>query len=402
MAPTKDNESLISWMRYLLIIAGFWTDPIGTHYITQKTFKLYSLFMRSSCFVWWVLLVGEFARLVILHYDIAIITQSFGVVVNASKLMMKVVIYWRNKTLQMIKDIAANEQKVWASGDDEIFSLYRRHIGLLKYYIVAMVFATFMVVFLLQGVGAIQYLEIRNHNILFNETVESHSMYLTLIPRNKQDHPVFLLTSQFLWGFLGLTFNSITHLLFATLLVYCRIQLITLQIKSRKLFGGDEDKALLELDDKGQVQALKQLIRDHQYIIRFVEDLNNRVKYIIMMEFILSSLDFASVLVTIVGTDAKTFCWLAIFMVLLGIQLYLLSWNSNEVKIQSEAIGDALFESQWYLLSKEGKQMIQLMIFRSQKPLQMTIGPFGPMTTSSVVWILKTAYSYATLLQSAE
>lgn len=51
------------------------------------------------------------------------------------------------------------------------------------------------------------------------------------------------------------------------------------------------------------------------------------------------------------------------------------------------AIGDALYESQWYLLNKEAKFLVGFVIARSQIPLAITIGPFGTMTTGSALTV---------------
>ena len=46
-------------------------------------------------------------------------------------------------------------------------------------------------------------------------------------------------------------------------------------------------------------------------------------------------------------------------------------------------MGDAAYNGNWYLLNKEGRQLTQILMHRSQRPLTMTIGPFGPMNTQA-------------------
>nr|QXE93223.1 odorant receptor 44 [Eucryptorrhynchus scrobiculatus] len=130
----------------------------------------------------------------------------------------------------------------------------------------------------------------------------------------------------------------------------------------------------------------------------FVNHFNECTKYVILMEFILTSLDMASASTNLIKTKSDK-GWLLLFFVLLLIQIMLIGWTSNEIKVESEAIADAVYESKWYLLNKEANQLTQIMIARAQRPLLMTIGPFGPMTTNSVLMVLKAAYSYVSIMK---
>ncbi|XP_066154202.1 odorant receptor 49b-like [Euwallacea fornicatus] len=92
--------------------------------------------------------------------------------------------------------------------------------------------------------------------------------------------------------------------------------------------------------------------------------------------------------------------WLIFYFLTLLTQLIMVAWSCNEIKIQSEALGDALFQSRWYLLDQQSKQNVLFMIRRIGKPLYMTIGGFGPMTTNSIILVLKAAYSYVNLMNN--
>lgn len=142
-----------------------------------------------------------------------------------------------------------------------------------------------------------------------------------------------------------------------------------------------------------------------------------------MMEFIFSSLDMASVSISVIKVSSGSFFlvneifsdnfqngivgWQCFYVSLLITQLFLIGWTCNEVKVQvsvksafticpdnrrptllqSEAIGDAIFQSRWYLLNKDAKMLVAMAIARSRRHLEMTVGPFGPMTTNSIVLV---------------
>ncbi|XP_030760008.1 uncharacterized protein LOC115885289 [Sitophilus oryzae] len=59
---------------------------------------------------------------------------------------------------------------------------------------------------------------------------------------------------------------------------------------------------------------------------------------------------------------------------------------------------DYIFQCPWQEASVKVQKTFMIMIMRSQKPLVVTIGPFGAMTTNTALMIMKAAYSYATVM----
>ncbi|XP_060524083.1 odorant receptor Or2-like [Cylas formicarius] len=78
--------------------------------------------------------------------------------------------------------------------------------------------------------------------------------------------------------------------------------------------------------------------------------------------------------------------------------VFVFAWSANEVKVQSLLLADALYDSQWYKYNEAAKKMVLTMMVRAQKPLLLTIGPFGALTTESALAIIRASYSYVTLM----
>nr|CAI5833844.1 unnamed protein product [Callosobruchus analis] len=70
---------------------------------------------------------------------------------------------------------------------------------------------------------------------------------------------------------------------------------------------------------------------------------------------------------------------------------------SNQLLSMSTAIAEKLYCTPWYLGTIEEQKMIMFMIMRAQVPVTLSAKPFGNYEYSLIV---KTAYSYVTLLQS--
>ncbi|XP_050300121.1 putative odorant receptor 92a [Anthonomus grandis grandis] len=397
---SPQNEQLISWAKYIMVAAGYWNLPISYNFFINRAFNVYSLIMRSSIFLFWLSLIAELIRLIIYEYEQEIIITSFSVVVNATKIISKIIIFTKNNIQDLYIDVIAKEGEIWKENNKKVIKMYKSKIRTCRFYVVWMVTTTSGTIAFLEYSGGAKVFELIKHNKLYNETLEPHVMYQTIIPLNKLNHVYWLFFTQALWSWVGFVFNSLTHLAFVVLLVYAAAQLERLQIKFRDFIEHDfdDDEGDRELKVKEKITILKTLIREHQYIIGFVQRLNSCVKYVILIEYILASMDMASVSVNLIKMDLNELGWLLSFLLLLMIQLFLLGWTCNELKYQSEQIADALFDSNWYLLNKEANQLTQTIIARAQRPLLMTIGPFGPMTIRSVFLVIRAAYSYVSVM----
>ncbi|XP_066154580.1 odorant receptor Or2-like [Euwallacea fornicatus] len=177
-------------------------------------------------------------------------------------------------------------------------------------------------------------------------------------------------------------------------MVYASTQLQMLQIRFRYFVEEDFN----ERNVQEKIDILKELIREHQYIINFIKFLNASTKYILMIEYILSSMDIASVSANLIKMEASELMWLTCFLLLLVLQISLLAWICNEIKVQSEEIGNALYQSRWYLLNKEALVLTQFVITRAKVPLVLSIGPFSAMTNGSALTVFKAAYSYVSIM----
>lgn len=102
------------------------------------------------------------------------------------------------------------------------------------------------------------------HNRAFNESVEAHAMYQTILPLSKLNNLPLFFTWQAYLAIIGFLYNCLTHLMFATLLVYAATQIEILQIRSKNFIGTEQ---LSDSDMKDKLVVLKEIAQDHQYII---------------------------------------------------------------------------------------------------------------------------------------
>nr|AUF73013.1 odorant receptor [Anoplophora chinensis] len=73
-------------------------------------------------------------------------------------------------------------------------------------------------------------------------------------------------------------------------------------------------------------------------------------------------------------------------------------WYANEIMVESIEISSAVYECEWYNEPHQVKQLMSLVILRANRPLGLDIGPFSTMTLNTFLGIIKTTYSYMTMM----
>nr|APC94313.1 odorant receptor 19 [Pyrrhalta aenescens] len=80
------------------------------------------------------------------------------------------------------------------------------------------------------------------------------------------------------------------------------------------------------------------------------------------------------------------------------VSTYIVCYGGQRLMEASISVGNIMNRIHWYDLETDLQRDLILIIIRSRRPIFLTAGPFGPITYSTVVTILKTSYSYVTLL----
>ncbi|CAG9764174.1 unnamed protein product [Ceutorhynchus assimilis] len=362
MSNQENNQQLIGWSKIVMINTGFWKRPISEIKSVQLCFQVYSVLAKLAYISLWILTTVELIRMFLNDYPDQIKFQALSIVASCTIIGSKTLIYLKYDVMEMFHDVIEKEKEVWRSSSEEIKNLYRAKIRVCKAYMLTLCGFTAISLSYFELAGAFAMVELKHQNLISNQTIEPNFMYLTFFPRDKLGNLYLTFSLQTIWSWAGFNFNGMTHMVFLTLVSYSASQLEMLQVKLKNFIGPGDFIADAKYNET--ISVLKNLIDEHKYIIGFVQHLNDCTKYVILMEYGLSSLNMASVALNL---------------------------------IQSEAVADALYDSRWHLLKKDGKQMVQIMIARAQRPLTLTIGNFGPMTTNSAVLVVKAAYSYVSV-----
>lgn len=149
------NKKLISWIRIIMIITGYWDIPISSKKFVNRLLHVYSVGMRASCFLFWIFLATELIRLIIFDYPEEVIMSSVAIVVTQLRVITRSWTYLKNNTLDIFNQILNGDQEIWIYSKREIEEVYRRKTKFLNIGAAAFVMADAMTVISLDILGNI-------------------------------------------------------------------------------------------------------------------------------------------------------------------------------------------------------------------------------------------------------
>ncbi|PNF21445.1 hypothetical protein B7P43_G13562 [Cryptotermes secundus] len=128
-------------------------------------------------------------------------------------------------------------------------------------------------------------------------------------------------------------------------------------------------------------QYLMECIKYHQRLIEFSENLNLLWQTVLFVQFVTGSLlicliGLQAISMPLDGDFAKMMGYLTSVVFLLGLYCTL----GSNLMTQSEAVFNAVYESDWYNQSGRYKYFTRMLIMRAQRPVRLTAGRFGTLS----------------------
>ncbi|XP_066141225.1 odorant receptor 13a-like [Euwallacea fornicatus] len=378
--------------RFYMIIAGYWKKPVTSNKVFQSWYQTYSICMQAGYPVFDLLLIVELIRLIVQKYDPPIVISSMGVAVNATKITVKILIFNNNNILDLYGLIERYEQEIWTCTSMKLKQAYGGHIKRCERMMLSLLTTTILSVAFLDILGVLRDIQLIQHSNKSNVTMESHNLYQFYFPGKKLDHLVWTYAINSFATFDSIMYNTVTHTIVTTLFAFSAAQMNILGMQ----IG---DLQFKNMDPRERASILQKLCKKHDELICFVKRLNEKTKIVLLMEFVLSSMDMSSVAVNIAKKSSTIEVLLNLtFFSLLCTQLYILTSTADNIKFQSELIAEKIYETDWDELGKNGRFHVRFLIMRAQRPSTVKIGLFGPMTLSTAMTMMKFAYSYVSIM----
>ncbi|KAL2738242.1 odorant receptor Or2-like isoform X1 [Vespula maculifrons] len=171
------------------------------------------------------------------------------------------------------------------------------------------------------------------------------------------------------------------------------------------LYTKNNEYVIHEDDAPETFQEFKRCVEHHRMLIDYVDELERIFAMATLCQLLMSS-----VMLCVVGFQVFVSRGIATRQFLFVshtygciFQLFVITSAANEVIVESHAVGDAAYNTNWQTISyepyKKIKMGIMMIMARADRPCYITAGGFFPVSLQTFMGVLSTATSYFTLLR---
>ncbi|PSN30185.1 Odorant receptor 52 [Blattella germanica] len=137
----------------------------------------------------------------------------------------------------------------------------------------------------------------------------------------------------------------------------------------------------------------------HQHLIRESRRVESLWRRVFFAQFLIESLWICLMRFRAMTMENRTDILMMILMlVCILMQMSLYCSFGSQLLTQSENVSNAVYSTDWYNQSENFKLTARMIIMRAQKPVRISAGLFGTISMPLLTKILRSSYSYLTLL----
>ncbi|XP_060524699.1 odorant receptor 49b-like isoform X2 [Cylas formicarius] len=390
----SSKKGYFAYIRFLMMVVGIWRiEHWGSRSNTGKVvYKAYSVTFQLICWSAMVSLAVELPELI--RTDTVAAMDNVGRFIILGVIIFKMVMCQSERVLKLLRLALAQDAQILTETNAAVKMIYERHVSYDNKFVSLLVTsATCMgvCVSILGDVKCYEFLKRAENRNVSDKPVSSRYWY----PFDRDDHYALVMVDQNLRPTLACLCMGVVSAFVNCVVVFLRLQLKLLQYDFRHVGKFDE-----KLKTASAERTVKMLCLKHQRLIEYVGEFNYSLKDIIFLEYMVTSVSFATLTVQIIAGQQVIFNLTVLMFTI--VQLLTFAWNSNEIIAQSLELSFALYESRWYEQTSATKTLIHIMMMRCQKCLCLKIGVLGAMDLSAGISRLKLGYSYTSLMKTGE
>ncbi|XP_072375344.1 odorant receptor 10-like [Diabrotica undecimpunctata] len=383
-----------------MVCTGSWRVKMESLTDTkQKLYKLWSVIMHIYLIMFVVSL--HLGILVDKQRDLDKLIESVSVIILCNLILIKAGICQRRKVTEIVSQIEIGERDYnqWNTATVNIYDSYAKYTQRLSLFMFISSGMCGVTLVVTKFVVYIQEINAAATGLLNDTIIEKPLPYIIWRPVDETKHYVIAFILDIFSATVGCSFNSVTQIIFISLMTYISGQLIVLQNHFREY--GPKCSNLKSYEEK--YAYLRQLILEHKKIIEYVEELDDNMKYLMLMEFTINSFQITAIFYELLTFERNAVIIFRLtYLFVMVLQIFLLAWHANEISLNSIDVSQAIYESEWYDLPYMIKQYLLIIMVRAQRPLSISVGPFFNLTNSTAVTSMKAAYSYLALLTNSK
>ncbi|KAK9737207.1 7tm Odorant receptor [Popillia japonica] len=155
-----------------------------------------------------------------------------------------------------------------------------------------------------------------------------------------------------------------------------------------------------EMQEKQVQDRLRICIRHHLAISDFMTKLEEIFSFGLFLQIFSSiiAISSAGVYVVTVPFKLSLYLRLAVSMSVVLLQIAMYCWVGESLITESDLIGESCYMSEWYTCNTATRKMFFIIMERSKRGISFKAGNFFELSYATFVMILRSAYSYFTVI----
>ncbi|CAG9817673.1 unnamed protein product [Phaedon cochleariae] len=141
--------------------------------------------------------------------------------------------------------------------------------------------------------------------------------------------------------------------------------------------------------------CLRNIVTEHQNLIRYVEDVQKSLKWYLLGEFLIKSYHITVSLLNVIhATNKEEIIFYQSMVIGLLLHVSMFYYNANELSSESTNLSVRIFKSNWYDQSSGVVRSLSIVMARVQRPLVLYMGNIRVIDNDLIVNMIKAAYTF--------
>ncbi|KAH8288053.1 hypothetical protein KR018_007598 [Drosophila ironensis] len=157
-----------------------------------------------------------------------------------------------------------------------------------------------------------------------------------------------------------------------------------------------------EVPSNRRVEYLRCCISQYQRVASFAAEVNDCFRHITFSQFLLTLFNWGLALFQMslgIGSSI-TMIRMTMYLVASGFQIVVYCYNGQRFTTASEQIGKAFYECDWCEESREFRQLIRMMLMRTNRGFKLDVSWFMQMSLPTLMGMVRTSGQYFLMLQN--
>ncbi|XP_045772795.1 uncharacterized protein LOC123872518 [Maniola jurtina] len=174
-----------------------------------------------------------------------------------------------------------------------------------------------------------------------------------------------------------------------------------------KLSNLELDKSIKKLSknlkEHAQIMKLNECLRHYDCILKYCAKLQNIINFSLFVQYAMGAMIICELSCSLLlPLTSEEYTFLVTFLSAMIMQIFVPSWLGTQISYESQELVFAAYNSDWIPRTEPFKKSIKIFVERANTPIVMVGLKMFPLSLEMFTSIMKTAYSFMTLVRSVQ